>query len=145
MSRRLIPYEPDTSTPVLGSQLFYVNPNVLNDGSVSALGSVANYPYQLPFLSRNFPVRRVRVQLELTFTPDPAIALPVNATLTLRRADGIILLDAVPCSEFVDNIPGVASYKPLVFEDDFFPDPRFSFLTFTAAGVTQRAALEFIY
>ena len=147
--KRLVPYEPDSSAPAYGAQLFYVDPTRLNDGSQSPLGSVANYPYQLPFLSKTLPVRRIRIQVDLgfdaTFTPLPAIGSMLNAMLTLRRADGIYLLDSVPCIEFQDNLPSLASYKPLQFDDDFFPDPRFSFITWTTAGVTARAALEFIY
>jgi hypothetical protein len=143
--KRLVPYEPDSSAPAYGAQLFYVDPTRLNDGSTSPLGSVANYPYQLPFLGKTLPVRRIRVQLDTTYTPVPGIGSTFNAMLTLRRADGIYLLDAVPCIEFQDNLPGLASYKPLQFDDEFFPDPRFSFLTWTVAGVTARAALEFIY
>ena len=120
--KRLVPYEPDSSAPAFGAQLFYVDPTRLNDGSDSPLGSVPGYPYQLPFLSKALPVRRIRVQLDTTFTPQFGIGSTLNAMLTLRRADGTYLLDSVPCIEFQDNLPGLASYKPLQFDDDFFPD-----------------------
>jgi hypothetical protein len=70
-----IPIYPDTKPRLHGSQLFFVNPLVLNDGTAAPLGgSVINYPYTLPFTAHNFPVRRIRFYNPANLTVAPPLA-----------------------------------------------------------------------
>ena len=144
------PYGPDTNVRLLGSQLFFVDPNVSNEGGVFPIpGSKIGYPYRLPFLSHNLPLRRIRWVEATDITVVPPLVNSTNANfLTLRKSDGTFLLDRVPMSEFQSAagtfLPGVVQ-RQLFFDDDFFPDPELSFLQWQYAGVTERTCIEFLY
>lgn len=143
-----IPIYPDTKPILRGSQLFYVDPSVNNQGQTTnggVGGSVINYPYQLPFLAHNFPVRRIRVLQPGNLTVSPPLAFGADQLLTLRKADGTYLMDRVPVIEFIQDETVFPLIRPLYFADDFFPDPRMSYLEFLDAAQTARVAIEFYY
>jgi len=141
------PYFFDTKVRARGSELFFVDPNVTNEGRLPPVpGSMINYRYKLPFLAHNFPVRQIRMLYpELSLNLSPQITTGTNCFLTLRKADGSYLLDRVPLSLFLTNTGTVPTRRPILFDRDFFPDPQLSFLQWTTAGDTGRAAIEFIY
>jgi len=149
MMHERTPYYPESKARHRGAQLFRVNPNVTNEGLFPAVpGSVRNYPYVLPFLQRNFPVRRIRV-----FTATQVLGItPAESQyilLTLRKADGTYLLKDVPACTFVDfAAPGASparNGRPILFGPDFFPDPRMSWAKWMTGGVTDPLTMEFIY
>lgn len=142
----LVPYDADSQLLTMGSQLFFVDPNVSNEGQpFPVAGAKANYPYILPFLAHAFPVRRIRCLLTTQLGVVPPISDAGPVFLTLRAADGRYLLNQIPVLEFVEQIPGFPANRDILFDADFFPDPRYSFLQWTLAGQTSRIALEFIY
>jgi len=144
--RTTAPYFADSKIRPRGSQLFYVDPNVTNEGLVPAVaGSIVNYQYKLPFLAHNFPVRRIRVFNPNALEVTPALAYGANTFLTLRRADGHYLCHEVPIIEFLDSYVGFPINRPLLLAADFFPDPRMSYVTWNIAGSTARLAMEFHY
>ena len=146
MSTR-VPYFVDTKPRLRGSQLFYVDPNVTTEGVVPAVpGSIFNYPYRLPFLQHNFPVRQIRLLLADNLLVDPVLNRdPYPALITLRKADGTYLLEDFPVSEFIVRASFGQNIRPLIFGDDFFPDPSMSFVKYMQDGITERMALEFRY
>jgi len=144
------PIYPDTKPRLRGSQLFFVDPSIGNEGGAAKPGSIPNYPYKLPFLAHNFPVRRIRLlnAQNLTTVP-PLTAGGADIFLTLRKADGTYLLHDVPTFEFITpagwGLPATGLIRDLFFDDDFFPDPRMSYVKWEAQGVTDRLAMEFHY
>ena len=80
----------------------------------------------------------------------PAInAGGVDVYMTLRKADGTYLMHDVPTFEFINaaawGLPATGIIRDLFFDDDFFPDPRMSYVKWAAAGITERLAVEFHY
>lgn len=142
-----VPYFADTKARMRGSQLFYVDPNVTSEGLIPAVpGSIVNYPYRLPFLQHNFPVRKIRLLMPTGLTVVPPLDFGSNnALLTLRKADGTYLLTDFPVVEFLEDETIFPNVRPLIFGDDFFPDPSMSFVKFLLGGITSRLALEFHY
>lgn len=146
MNWRDCPYFPTTKIRTRGSQLFFVNPNVTNEGRVPPVpGSIANYPYKLPFLSRSYPVRSIHV-----FDPGSlgtSTGNPVMALITLRRSDGTYLLKDVPLATFADQtiVFGSNYQRPLLFRSDFYPDPKLSYVTWMVAGQTGEIGIQFNY
>lgn len=141
-----VPYFVDTKARMRGAQLFFVDPNVTNEGLIPAVpGSIVNYEYRLPFLQHNFPVRRIRMLQPTDLVVDPPLTFGSDMLLTLRKADGTYLLADVPLSEFITDDAIFPNQRPLIFGDDFFPDPSMSYLKFLDQGQTARVALEFHY
>jgi hypothetical protein len=129
----------------MNSQLFYVDPRLTNEGRFPAVpGSIVNYQYKLPFLANVFPVRSIRIFTPSDLTNTPAIS-STPGLLTLRKADGTYLLDAVPLGLFFVNFGLPPQRKKILFGPDFFPDPRLSFIQWTVGGITGLQAIEFIY
>lgn len=140
-------YYPGTKILSRGSELFAVDPNVTNEGRILPVpGSLANYPYRLPFLGRSYPVRSIRAYYKDIQGLAQNIGDPKHALLTLRKSDGTYLLNNMPLAAFMTNkLSGATKMHPLLFRSDFYPDPKMSFLTWTVAGQRGIMFIQFNY